>query len=354
MTEYLSYKDSGVDIDANDVMVDKIKDSVQKTFGPRVIDLHGGFAGLFSMYNAPEFKKQYEKPVMVACTDGVGTKVMLAKQMAKYDTVGQDLVAMSVNDMLVMGAEPLFFLDYLAVDELIPEKVADLVSGIAKACEESRCALIGGETAEMPGIYSKDDFDMAGFAVGVVEKDLIIKGDKVQPGDILLGLESSGVHSNGYSLVRKICFEKAGLKLTDTIPDLSGKTLGTVLLQPTKLYVKAVVDTLEAFKDTQPVHAMAHITGGGLVGNIPRVLPKNCDAVIDKSSWKPLEVFQYLQKLGPVQEQEMFRVFNMGIGYVMAVAPEQAEAVKIKLQQLGETVYTIGVIQQGSKQVILK
>jgi phosphoribosylformylglycinamidine cyclo-ligase len=353
MADYISYEQSGVNIDANDQMVDKIKDSVKATFSPRVIDLHGGFAGLFSMENSTEFKKNYKNPVMVACTDGVGTKVMLARDMGKFDTVGQDLVAMSVNDMIVLGAEPLFFLDYLAIDELKPDKVAVLVDGIARACKQANCSLIGGETAEMPGIYAKNDFDMAGFAVGVVEKDRIIKGDSAKPGDMLIGLASSGVHSNGYSLVRNVCFKKAGLKLTDTIDELEGKMLGEVLLEPTRLYVRAIVDMLDGFAGEAqlPVHAMAHITGGGLVGNIPRVLPKNCDAVIDKNSWEIPAIFKYMQKLGPVEEKEMYRVFNMGIGFVIAIDPSFADAAIQSLTKSGEKPVIIGSLTEGDRKV---
>lgn len=348
---YLSYEESGVSIDANDIMVDKIKDSMRSTFSPRVIDLHGGFAGLFRMDSDSAFRKNYEKPVLVACTDGVGTKVMLAKNMEKFDTVGQDLVAMSVNDMIVMGAEPLFFLDYLAIDELKPEKVAQMVEGVSNACKMANCSLLGGETAEMPDVYRKDDFDMAGFAVGVVEKDQIIKGENTKEGDILLGLASSGIHSNGYSLVRNICFKKANLKLSDTIEELGGKTLGEALLEPTKIYVRSVVAAVDKFADKNAIHAMAHITGGGLVGNIPRVLPKDCDAIIDKTSWEVPDIFQYLQKLGPVQEQEMFRVFNMGIGYVLAVDPEYADQIEATLSENGEKVYRIGKIEKGNREV---
>ncbi|AQQ72410.1 Phosphoribosylformylglycinamidine cyclo-ligase [Limihaloglobus sulfuriphilus] len=353
MSEYLSYEQSGVSIDANDRMVERIKDSVARTHSPRVINLHGGFAGLFSLENSPDFKKNYKNPVLVSCTDGVGTKVILAKEMQKFDTVGTDLVAMSVNDMIVMGAEPLFFLDYLAVDKLDPERVAEMVSGIAKACEEAGCALIGGETAEMPDLYSKNEFDMAGFAVGVVERDRIIKGDAARPGDVLLGLASSGIHSNGFSLVRKICFEKAQLGIKDTVSELGGKTLGSALLEPTRIYVQPIVKLLEQYPDKCPIHAMAHITGGGLVGNIPRVLPENCDAVIDRGSWDVPEIFKWLEKLGPVEEREMFRVFNMGIGYVMAVDADEAENISKKLAAQGQRVYRIGTIEPGGRKVKL-
>ncbi len=354
MAEYLSYEQSGVSIDANDTMVERIRSSVQSTFGPRVIDLPGGFAGMFRLdYNEKLFRKNYKNPILVACTDGVGTKVQLAQMVKKYNTVGIDLVAMSVNDMIVQGAEPLFFLDYLAVNKLEPEIIAQMVEGIAAGCKLADCALIGGETAEMPDIYRRNEFDMAGFAVGIVEKNKMIDGSKTRPGDVLLGLASSGIHSNGFSLVRQICFKKNKLKMTDHI-DQIGTTVGQALLEPTRIYVRPVVKLLSQYKVKQVVHAMAHITGGGLVGNIPRVLPKNCNAVIKKSAWPVPPVFPFLQQAGPVEEDEMFRVFNMGIGYVLAVAPDFANSIAAKLTSFGETVYKIGTITKGNRKVILK
>ena len=273
--KFLSYEQSGVSIDANDQMVEHISRSVASTHGPRVINMHNAFAGLFRLdYDEKLFKRNYRNPVLVACTDGVGTKVIIAQKMGRYDGVGIDLVAMSVNDMIVQGAEPLFFLDYLAVNHLDPEQVAQMVESIATGCRWADCALIGGETAEMPDLYGKDEYDMAGFAVGVVEKDRIITGRNVQKGDVILGLGSSGIHSNGYSLVRNICFKKHKLKVTDQIDELDGRCLGDVLLIPTRIYVKPIVKLLRGYKVKQVVHALAHITGGGLVGNIPRVLPK--------------------------------------------------------------------------------
>ena len=299
--DYISYEESGVSIDANDRMVQRISRSVAATHGPRVIGLENGFAGLFRLdYDEKLFKKNYKNPVLVACTDGVGTKILIAQQLGKFDTVGIDLVAMSVNDMIVQGAEPLFFLDYLAVDKLVPERIAEMVEGIAAGCKQADCALIGGETAEMPDVYREDEFDMAGFAVGVVEKDRIIEGSGVEKGDVVLGLGSSGIHSNGYSLVRRICFDKLGLKATDRIDELDGAMIGEVLLEPTRIYVKSIVKLLGQYKVKKIVHAMAHITGGGLVGNIPRVLPDNCNAVIKKSSWEVPGIFDYLQKTLPV------------------------------------------------------
>ncbi|AQT68569.1 Phosphoribosylformylglycinamidine cyclo-ligase [Anaerohalosphaera lusitana] len=353
--KYISYAESGVNIDANDQMVDRISSSVKSTFGPRVMDLKNGFAGLFSLDSDSKlFKKNYDHPVLVACTDGVGTKILIAQQMKKFDTVGIDLVAMSVNDMLVQGADPLFFLDYLAVNKLDPENVAVMVESIAEGCRQANCSLIGGETAEMPDIYGQDEFDMAGFAVGVVEKDRIITGEKVRQGDIIIGLGSNGVHSNGFSLARTICFKQQKLNVTDKIDSLNGRAIGDALLDPTKIYVRPVVKLLEDFADTRPVHGMAHITGGGLVGNIPRVLPSDCDASIDKNAWQVPPIFDYLAQAGPVEESEMFRVFNMGIGFTLIVDPAHADAVMQNLSESGENVYRIGEIVGGSGKVILK
>ena len=355
MTEYITYAKSGVDIDANDEMVDRIQTSIQSTFGPRVINMPGGFAGLFRLdFDEKIFKKNYKNPVLVACTDGVGSKVLVAGQMKKFDTLGFDLVAMNVNDMLVLGAEPLFFLDYLAINKLEPKWVADVVEGIAAACRTADCALIGGETAEMPDIYRKDDFDMAGFAVGIVEKNRIINGSRVEVGDVVLGLASSGLHSNGYSLARHICFKQLKLKCEEKIAALDNKTIGEVLLTPTKIYVRSIVKLLSHYKVKQVVHGMAHITGGGLVGNVPRVVPAGCDVIIDRSAWQPHPIFDFLQKSGPVEEQEMFRVFNMGIGFVLIVAADFADSIAEKLTRSGEIVYNLGSIKKGSGKVIIK
>ncbi len=354
-SEYISYEQAGVSIDANDRMVERISRSVAGTFGPRVIELKNGFAGLFRLdFNEKLFKKNYKSPVLVSCTDGVGTKILIARMLNRYDTVGIDLVAMSVNDMIVLGAEPLFFLDYLAVNKLVPENVAEMVEGIAKGCKQADCALIGGETAEMPDIYRRNEFDMAGFAVGIVERNRIIDGGRVEKDDIILGLASNGVHSNGFSLARHICFKQQKLKATDKIDELAGAAVGDVLLEPTRIYVKPIVKLLSQYKVKRIVHAMAHITGGGLVGNIPRVLPKNCNAVIKKSSWDVPAIFNFLQNKGPVEGQEMFRVFNMGIGYVLVVAPDFANSIAKKLKKYGEKVYRIGKITAGTGKVVLK
>jgi phosphoribosylformylglycinamidine cyclo-ligase len=355
MSKYVSYAQAGVSIDASDEMVRQIYSSLASTFGPRVIQLPNGFAGLFRLdYDERLFKRNYKNPVLVACTDGVGSKVQLAAMIKKFDTVGIDLVAMSVNDMLATGAEPLFFLDYLAVHKLEPEVVVELVKGVAAGCRVADCALIGGETAEMPDTYAKDDFDMAGFAVGVVERKKIITGRNIRPGDVILGLASSGLHSNGYTLVRDICFKRLSLSMTDVPSELDGAVLGDVLLEPTRIYVRPVVKLLSQYKVKQIIHAMAHITGGGLVGNIPRVLPGNCNAVIRKSSWPIPKIFDFLQQKGPIEETEMFRVFNMGIGFVLIVAEDFANSIQRKFSRFGEQVHRIGRITTGTGKVVLK
>lgn len=355
MNNYLTYAQSGVDIDAGEQAVRKIVGYLSSTHGPRVIDLPNGFAGLFRLdYDEKLFKKNYKAPVLVACTDGIGSKVQLAAKTGRFDTVGIDLVAMSVNDMLVLGAEPLFFLDYLAVNRLKHEIISELVKGVSAGCRLARCALIGGETAEMPDTYKKDDFDMAGFAVGVVEKRKIITGKLIRKGDCILGLASSGLHSNGYTLARNICFKKLKMKATDSPPELAGAAIGDVLLEPTRIYVPSVVRLLARYKVKKIVHGMAHITGGGLQANVARVLPKNCDAVIKKDSWPKQPIFEFLRKNGPVREEEMFRVFNMGIGFVLIVAEDFANSITKKLARYGEKVYKIGCVTTGYGKVILK
>ncbi len=355
MSKYATYAQAGVDIEANDVMVDSIQSSLASTYGPRVINVPWGFAGLFRLdYDEKLFKKNYRHPVLVACTDGVGSKVQVAAKAKKFDTVGIDLVAMSVNDMLVMGAEPLFFLDYVALHKLEPSLVAQMVKGVAAGCRQADCALLGGETAEMPDTYRRGDFDMAGFGVGVVERDKIITGKNVRPGDIILGLRSSGLHSNGYALARNVCFKRNKLKLTDVIDELDGTTLGDALLAPTRIYVRPIIKLLTKYRVKRVVHAMAHITGSGIAGNVPRILPSDCNAVIRTSAWPRPKIFNFLQKKGPVEEEEMFRVFNMGIGYVVIVAEDFADAVATRLIQWGEKVDNIGRITRGTGQCILK
>jgi phosphoribosylformylglycinamidine cyclo-ligase len=355
MSKYISYEQSGVSIDANDRMVEQIYSALASTFGPRVIELPNGFAGMFRLdYDEKLFKRNYKTPVLVACTDGVGSKVQLAGKIKKFDTVGIDLVAMNVNDMLVLGAEPLFFLDYLAIHKLEPDMITELVKGIAAGCRQADCALIGGETAEMPDTYAEGDLDMAGFAVGVVERKKVITGQDVKRGDVILGLASSVLHSNGYALVRSICFKQGKLKMTDVIDELDGAVLGDVLLEPTRIYVRSIIKLLSQYKVKRVVHGMAHITGSGLPGNVPRVLPKDCSAVIRKSSWPVPKIFSFLQAKGPVEEEEMFRVFNMGIGFVLIVAEDFAESIANKLRRFGEKVYKIGRITTGTGRAVLR
>ena len=329
----LSYRDAGVDIDAGDALVDRIKPLAKKTLRDGVLGGIGGFGALF------EVPKRYKEPVLVSGTDGVGTKLKLAFDLNRHDTVGQDLVAMSVNDILVLDAESLFFLDYFACGKLDVDTAAAVVGGIAKGCELAGCALIGGETAEMPGMYPPGEYDLAGFAVGVVEKSQALDGKKtIAAGDVVLGLASSGAHSNGYSLVRKI-IERAQPDMN--APFDGDKTLADVVMAPTRIYVKPVLATLAKVA----IKGMAHITGGGLLENIPRVLPENTVADIDGKSWPRPKLFQWLQAEGNVDEKEMHRTFNCGIGLVLVVAAADAERAMAELQAQGETVYRLGQIR---------
>lgn len=343
MEKKLTYRDAGVDIDAGNLSVKLIKDSVKATYRPEVLGDLGGFGGLFAM------STKYKEPVLVSGTDGVGTKLRLAFILDKHDTIGQDAVAMCVNDILVQGAEPLFFLDYLAVGKLEPEQVADVVKGVANACKESGCALIGGETAEMAGFYAEGEYDIAGFAVGAVEKSKIITSEKVKAGDVILGLPSSGVHSNGYSLVRKIVIDVKGFKGDEYIDEL-GKTIGEELLTPTRLYPKSCLPLIEKFD----IHGMVHVTGGGYYENIPRALPENMGAEIDATSWPVPPIFNLLKEWGNVDWHEMYRTFNMGIGMIIIASADEAEKIKADLQARNEAVYEIGKVTQGSHEVIVK
>jgi phosphoribosylformylglycinamidine cyclo-ligase len=326
----LSYKDAGVDIDAGDALVERIKPLARKTMREGVLAGIGGFGALF------EVPKRYREPVLVSGTDGVGTKLKLAFEWNMHDTVGIDLVAMSVNDVLVQGAEPLFFLDYFACGKLEVETAVAVVSGIARGCELSGCALIGGETAEMPGMYPAGEYDLAGFAVGAVEKSKILNGANVARGDVVLGLASSGVHSNGFSLVRK-CIERAGPSAPDT---LDGKPFRQALMEPTRLYVKTVLAALAE----HPIKALAHITGGGLLENIPRVLPDGLAAHLRKGSWPKTELFAWLQETAGIDDFEMNRTFNNGIGMVLVIDAASALACAATLRSAGEKVFEIGVI----------
>ncbi len=341
----ITYRDAGVDIDAGNKAVELMKATVRRTYTPGVVGDIGGFGGLFSLAGF-----DMKEPMLVSGTDGVGTKLRLAIMMDKHDTIGQDCVAMSVNDILVQGATPLFFLDYIAVGKLIPEQVATIVRGVAEACEESGCALLGGETAEMAGFYGDGDYDVAGFAVGIVDKPRLLTGENIKAGDVLLGLPSTGVHSNGFSLVRKIVFDHKKMSLQDEIPEF-GKTLGEELLTPTRLYPKAVLPSIRKGL----LKGMVHVTGGGFYDNIPRILPEGTTARVNADAWPKLPVFSKLQEWGNVDVKEMYRTFNMGIGMILVVDPENLAAVKAQLEKQNEAVYEIGRIEEaGAERVIME
>ncbi len=364
----LTYASAGVDIHEKDSFTESLGAVMRRTFGPRVIPNPGGFAGLFRLdFNEKLFKRNYKDPVLVACADGVGTKVKLAADVGIYNTLGIDLVAMNVNDLIVQGAEPLFFLDYIATPTVDKKMLHAIVDGIAKGCEMSGCALLGGETANMPDVYAKGDFDLAGFCVGVVELARAINPTRVQPGDIVLGLTSSGIHSNGYSLVRKVVAH-AGLDLHRVYEDVlphNGKrskkkatkkskseatslpTLGEVLLTPTRIYADSIVKLQRHYKVKHVISGMAHITGSGLADNLVRSIPAGCDAIIDRATWPVPPVFTFLQKHGKIDDAEMKQVFNLGIGYCVIVRPSFVASVTEQLEKLGETVYVIGEIVKG-------
>jgi|TARA_B100000315_G_scaffold71953_1_gene65571 phosphoribosylformylglycinamidine cyclo-ligase len=337
----LSYRDAGVDIDAGDDLVERIKPLVRRTQRPECLGSIGGFGGLFELPVG-----QYQRPVLVSGTDGVGTKLKLAIALGRHDTIGIDLVAMCVNDVLVVGAEPLYFLDYFATAELSPAQAESVISGIAAGCELAGAALIGGETAEMPGMYAAGDYDLAGFCVGIVEKNKIIDGRQIRSGDQVLGLASSGLHSNGYSLARAIV-DRSGASLNTPI---AGATLGEVLLAPTRIYVRSILNLL----DKIAVRGIAHITGGGLPGNIPRILPEGHECHIDLKAWSCPEIFDWLQSEGGVTDMEIRRTFNCGIGLVIVVAPEDAPQAQKMLEASGETAYPIGEIQTGHAGVVFE
>ncbi|MBR8658911.1 phosphoribosylformylglycinamidine cyclo-ligase [Brevibacillus sp. NL20B1] len=337
-----AYKQAGVDIEAGNEAVERMKKHVKRTFRPEVLTDLGGFGALFRLDVS-----RYKKPVLVSGTDGVGTKLKLAFAMDKHDTIGIDAVAMCVNDVVVQGAEPLFFLDYLACDKVIPEKIEAIVKGIADGCAQAGCSLIGGETAEMPGMYAEGEYDIAGFTVGVADEDKLITGADVKPGDVLVGLASSGVHSNGFSLVRKVLLADRGMSLHDHVDEL-GKTLGEELLTPTRIYVKPILSLLQSYE----IKAMAHITGGGFTENIPRVLPEGTQAVIDVGSWPVLPIFRLVQEAGSINPADMYRTFNMGIGMVLVVKQDDVVNVIGTLQQMGEQPYLIGQIRAGERRVV--
>jgi len=334
----MSYKDAGVDIDAGNQLVDRIKPAVKTTMRPEVLGGLGGFGALFQFD-----RDKYREPILVSSTDGVGTKLMLAIQAGRFDGIGIDLVAMCVNDLIVQGAEPLFFLDYFATGRLDVDRAATVIEGIAEGCRQSGAALVGGETAEMPDMYRSDDFDLAGFCVGVVEKAQMLDGSRVCAGDQLIGLASSGPHSNGYSLIRKI-LQRSKAELNAAFHDDDTQTLGEALLQPTRIYVKSILSCLA----NHPLHALAHITGGGLLENIPRVLPDGLQARIRRNAWRIPPIFQWLQAQGQVNDKEMVRTFNCGIGMVLVVPAQHQAAIMSHLQQCGETCYALGEIASAS------
>lgn len=337
-----AYKNAGVDIAAGNEAVERMKRHVKTTFRPEVLTDLGGFGALFGLN-----KDKYEEPVLVSGTDGVGTKLKIAFAMDKHDTIGIDAVAMCVNDIVVQGAEPLFFLDYLACDKVVPEKIEAIVAGIADGCRQSGCALIGGETAEMPGMYADGEYDIAGFTVGIADRAKIIDGSTIQPGDAVIGLASSGVHSNGFSLVRKLLLEQHGYKLTDELPELGGQTLGAALLEPTKIYVKTALKLIESVN----VKGMAHITGGGFIENIPRMLPANVNVNIEYGSWPVLPIFALMQSKGGISHRDMFTTFNMGIGMVVVVPAGQADEALRIAGECGEKAYRLGSVTPGGKAV---
>jgi phosphoribosylformylglycinamidine cyclo-ligase len=354
MKEVLTYKDAGVDTHTKDGVIDRILKMMKRTYDPRVIDHPWGFSGLFALSSKHQlFRKNYQNPVLVGCTDGVGTKLRVAMLADKHDTVGIDLVAMSVNDLIVNGAEPLFFLDYIAIGKVNENVIIDLVKGIVKGCEQSGCALLGGETAEMPDSYPPGEYDMAGFAVGLVEKNKIITGKSIKHGDVAIGLASSGIHSNGYSLARKIFFDKAKMKVNDYVKDF-GKSLGDELLTPTRIYAKSIKEIIRLYRKKNAIKGIANITGGGIVENVPRILPNNLSIEISKDRWQMPPIFKIMQALGNTPIEEMFRVFNMGIGMIVIVDPYFANAIVKRLEKSGEKAFAIGEVRKGNKEVIIR
>ena len=339
----LTYKDSGVDVEAGQKQVRLIKDIVKKTHNKDVLSSIGGFAGLFKLD-----MEELENPVLVSGTDGVGTKLKLAFMMDQHKTIGEDCVAMCVNDILCQGAKPLFFLDYIATGKLIPEKMAELVEGVANGCKKAGAALIGGETAEMPGFYKENEYDMAGFAVGVVDESKLIDGSRIRTGDRLIGLKSSGLHSNGYSLVREIVFNKMKLKPEDYIEELAS-TIGEELLRPTRIYTRPIYGLVEKFD----IKGICHITGGGFYENIPRMLKDGLVAEVTTRNIEVPKIFSLLQKWGNINREEMYKTFNMGVGMVVVVSPEEEDRLKEYLKELGESPIDLGVIKEGEKGIVL-
>jgi phosphoribosylformylglycinamidine cyclo-ligase len=347
-----TYKDAGVDLEVYRQSMARLPKLLGKTYTPRVLPLDGGFAGLFQLdFTNQLFARKYEDPVLVSCTDGVGTKLKVAIATGIHNTVGIDLVAMSVNDALCCGAEPLFFLDYVAMPKDDPELLQRLVEGITAGCVQADCALLGGETAILPDLYAPGDYDLAGFCVGVVSKKQVIDGSAIVAGDVALGLASTGLHSNGYSLARKIVFDIGGFKVEDHVEEL-GQSVGQALMEPTRIYVRAVRQVLSNYRVKNVVHGIAHITGGGLHENLGRIVPQNVQVVIRRDSWPVPPVFTWMQRLGEVEQAEMDQVFNMGIGLVMVVNPHFAESIQRQLARSGVTSWPIGRVQPGAGGVV--
>ena len=340
----ITYKSSGVDIKAGDEAKKQIKKLARSTFTPGVLKGIGGFGGFFELK-----KNEYDQPVLLSSVDSVGTKLKVAFMTGRHDTVGEDIVNHCINDILVHGAKPLFFLDYIGIGKVVPRTVAEIVKGLSKACKKAGCALVGGETAELPDFYKIGEYDLAGCIVGVVEKKRIIDGSTIQPGDQIIGLKSNGLHTNGYTLARKVLFETAHFKVNDPIKELK-TTIGDELLKVHRCYEPSVLPVLKKFR----IKGMAHITGGGIQGNLCRVLPKNCDAQIQTDAWKVLPIFRFIQREGNVEEGEMFRVFNMGIGLVLVVSKDESRKISTRLSSSGETVYHIGEISRGKGRVLLQ
>jgi phosphoribosylformylglycinamidine cyclo-ligase len=346
-----TYKDAGVDLEVYAESMARLPSLIRSTYSPRVIRADGGFAGLFQLDFSNElFARRYKDPVLVSCTDGVGTKLKVAIMAGVHDTVGQDLVAMSVNDAICVGAEPLFFLDYVAMSHDDPERLEQIVGGIAAGCVEADCALLGGETAIMPDLYAGGDYDLAGFCVGVAERAKLLDGSDIAAGDIVLGVASSGLHSNGYSLARKAVFEIAGLSIDDRVDELGG-TVGEALLEPTRIYARPVRRVMTHYKVKHVIHGIAHITGGGLAENLERIMPEGARAELDRASWPVPAVFQWLQRIGDIDEAEMFRVFNMGIGLVLVVSPYYADSIRHQLAGDGLESWALGTIVEGDRGV---
>ena len=347
-----TYKDSGVDLEVYRQAMARLPRLLRRTYTPRVIPLDGGFAGLFQLdFTNHLFARHYKDPVLVSCTDGVGTKLKVAVAAGIHNTVGIDLVAMSVNDALCCGAEPLFFLDYVAMPKDDPALLEQLVGGITEGCIQADCALLGGETAILPDIYAPGDYDLAGFCVGVAEKDRVIDGRAIEPDDVAIGVASTGLHSNGFSLARKIAFDIAGHRVSDYVEEL-GETVGEALLRPTQIYVRPVRQILTYYRVKNVVHGIAHITGGGLCENLDRILPEGIEVVIDRGSWPMPPVFTWLQRLGDVDQAEMDQVFNMGVGLVLVVAPFYAESIRHQLTRGGLKSWVIGAVRKGPRGVV--